>query len=75
MDTKYLATNIEWDTDGEKVSYLPESCTLSRRYLVDNGYIDEDDDDEYAFDRMADALSDIFGWCIIGLNISTKWNP
>lgn len=52
---QYLATNIVWDTDGENVD-LPEEVVFE--------LFDEDDPDEYG----ADALSDMYGWCVISFS-------
>ena len=45
---EFLATNIDWDTDGEVVN-LPSDV------WIPNG-VDEKD--------IADYLSDRFGWCV-----------
>lgn len=47
---KYRCYDIMWDTDGISIDDLPEEYTLET----------EEEYDEY----LADALSDIFGWCV-----------
>ena len=32
--------------------------------MIENGYIEESFDDEAAMDKLADVLSDTFGWCV-----------
>lgn len=55
---RVFAYNIDWDTDGERVDFLPPSFE-----------IDLDDDADPEFD-LADALSDKFGFCINSLSFN-----
>ena len=48
-----IAYNIDWDTDGEEID-LPLEVKIP---------------DEIEEGRIADYISDIFGWCIFGLQI------
>ena len=51
---KVVAYDINWDTDGEKVDYLPNSVMIPHT-------VDDDD--------IADYLSDRFGFCIFDFKI------
>ena len=66
----FLVTDIQWDTDGEEIDDLPTEYYIPFSDLM---YEDEDlgdvDIDELE-DRVADYLSDQFGWCINGLVIN-----
>lgn len=56
---KYLASDIEWDTDGEEVDGLPTDVTI----VFDpdaNDCIDQDEINE----KLVDILSDEYGWLI-----------
>ena len=48
------ATNINWDTDGEKIGHLPTELELP---------------DEITEETAADYLSDRYGWCINSLDV------
>lgn len=52
---KCVITNIDWDTDGEKVSTLPTDVTLELEDLDGLGVSDQD---------VADELSDKYGYCV-----------
>ena len=54
---KVRAFNIKYDTDGEKVK-LPKSI------IIDMDVEDENDIDL----EIADYISDITGWCVLGCN-------
>ena len=51
-------TSIDWDTDGDETVFgkLPQRVTLN-----------VDDEDE-----IADALSDMYGWCVFGLTYTVE---
>lgn len=51
---KVVVYDINWDTDGEKVDYLPNSVMILHA-------VDDDD--------IADYLSDRFGFCIFDFKI------
>lgn len=55
MKIKCVITNIDWDTDGEVIEYLPASVTLELEDLDGLGVSDED---------VADELSDRYGFCV-----------
>lgn len=61
MITKVKATDIEWDTDGKKISDLPDTTIIE---------IEHEDDDDLE-DLVADTLSDKFGFCIFSFNYDT----
>ncbi len=65
----FLITDIQWDTDGEEREDLPESCHLPLRDLLDDDEGLGDVSVEELKDRVADYLSDQFGFCIFGLVI------
>ena len=51
-------TSIDWDTDGDQVMFdkLPQRVIL-----------EVDDEDE-----IAEALSDMYGWCVFELSYNTE---
>jgi len=56
MKVKCVITNIDWDTDGEKIKELPKDVTFEMDY-----------DDEYGAEldqEVADELSDRYGFCV-----------
>lgn len=55
MKVKCVITNIDWDTDGEEIEYLPANVTLELEDLEGLGVSDED---------VADELSDRYGFCV-----------
>lgn len=55
MKIKCVITNIDWDTDGEVIEYLPASVTLELEDLDGLGVSDED---------VADELMDRYGFCV-----------
>lgn len=59
---KTFAVDIEWDTDGEDADMigLPSWVEIP-------SYVDEDD--------IADYLSDVFGFCVIGFEIEHAQQP
>lgn len=52
--------NIEWDTDGEDLSFLPESVTLTVN------------DDVNVKEVGADILSDKYGFCVNSFNFEEE---
>ena len=60
----FFCSEIEWDTDGEDVPELPSEMVFFEKDMIENGYIEESFDDEAAMDKLADVLSDTFGWCV-----------
>lgn len=55
MKIKCVITNIDWDTDGEVIEYLPANVTLELEDPDGLGVSDED---------VADELSDRYGFCV-----------
>lgn len=55
MKIKCVITNIDWDTDGEVIEYLPANVTLELEDLDGLGVSDID---------VADELSDRYGFCV-----------
>ena len=55
MKIKCVITNIDWDTDGEVIEYLPANVTLELEDLDGLGVSDVD---------VADELSDRYGFCV-----------
>jgi hypothetical protein len=53
---EFYVTNIEWDTDGEKIETLPTEAIIEAK-----------DEDE-----IADKLSDEYGFCIFNLTIKER---
>ena len=58
----YVATNIEWDTDGEDID-LPNTLEID---VPDS--TDAEDIDEY----ISDELSNITGFCYFGFSLTVK---
>ena len=56
-----------WDTDGDKklTRTLPQSCDIT---------IEDYEDGDYLDDEIADALSDLTGFCVEGFNYTIKNN-
>lgn len=73
----FLVSDIEWDTDGEEVEYLPESCIVPFLSLLKK---DENADDIITVDdadtlkkleeRISDYLSGSYGFCHSGFSCS-----
>ena len=55
MKIKCVITNIDWDTGGEVIEYLPANVTLELEDLDGLGVSDID---------VADELSDRYGFCV-----------
>ena len=62
---KLYATDISWDTDGEKIS-LPIEVEMP--IPVSLQYQLEEEEESI----LSDYLSDTFGWCINSFNIIMK---
>jgi hypothetical protein len=64
MTTNPLVTvnvsNIKYDTDGHRIVGLPKKLNL----LVDKEWYESDPDS-----CLADAISDVTGWCVLGFDI------
>lgn len=60
METNYLVTDIEYDTDGEEVD-LPTTLEIP----VPN-------DEENIEDFISDKISDLTGFCHFGFNFVKK---
>ena len=60
-------SEIVWDTDGDKklTRTLPHSCDIT---------IEDYEDGDYLDDEIADALSDLTGFCVEGFNYTIKNN-
>lgn len=60
-------SEIVWDTDGDKklAKTLPHSCDINIEDCVDGDDLD---------DEIADALSDLTGFCVEGFNYTIKNN-
>ena len=58
---KVKCTEIQWDTDGDKELFksLPQEVEITLDDYVEGDYLD---------DELADALSDLYGFCIEGYN-------
>lgn len=58
---KVKCTEIQWDTDGDKELFksLPQEVEITLDDCVESDYLD---------DELADALSDLYGFCIEGYN-------
>ena len=54
LSTRAYAVNINWDTDGEDIEYLPERVSIP--FFMDD-------------DEIADYLSDKYGFCVFGFDI------
>lgn len=54
LSTRAYAVNIEWDTDGEDIEYLPERVSIPL-------FMDDDE--------IADYLSDKYGFCVFRFDI------
>lgn len=59
----YVCSNIQWDTDGEKVEGLPTELRYPRNKLLADGIIEEDYDDDDVFDALEGIISDEIGFC------------
>ena len=62
----FLIKDIQWDTDGEDIDDLPDAYYIPFSELMDEDEALGDIDVNDLKDRIADYLSDKFGWCIFG---------
>ena len=68
----FLITNIKWDTDNEEIEGLPDTYYIPfSNLLIDNECLDNVDIQELR-DRIADYLTDFYGWCIVGFTADYK---
>ena len=69
--TSVIASDIEWDTDGEDVPSLPSMVSINEIDLMHDAFehIENLDGAEIA-DRVVEYLSDTYGFCVFGC----KWN-
>lgn len=67
MATKYIVTNILWDTDRDKetLTNLPAELSIDSDAL---GISDEDEIEE----TISDYLSDIYGFCHFGFSFEKE---
>lgn len=65
------ATNIKWDTDGDKMLLrtLPDIVILPEQFSHDNYMEDGEYDEDALFEDVADWLSDEYGFCHFGFDI------
>ena len=67
--TVITVKRIEWDTDGEDVD-LPEVVYIDLDDLLYDGETEEIlDDCEEIYDRIADYLSDNYGFCMFNFDV------
>ena len=64
----FVCKDIIWDTDGENVD-LPKTVQFTESYLTERNYFENGITDNVALDRIADALSDKYGWCVKGFQM------
>ena len=67
MATKYMVTNIQWDTDGDKENLMDLPAELS----IDADTLSISDKDEIE-ETISDYLSDIYGFCHFGFNFEKE---
>ncbi len=67
---KIIVSNIEWDTDGERVN-LPTKVIIRRP----SPELLEDAENGGYDDLVCDYLSDRFGWCICGFAVDVVDYP
>lgn len=61
----FSVSKIRWDTDGYKIKGLPSRAIIPFKDLIYDGEVFGDDvDEEDLMDRIADILSDKYGFCI-----------
>ena len=61
--------NIEWDTDGEEVESLPISVDIPVFEILDSNESLEDLSEDDLEERLANFLSDEFGFLVFGFSI------
>ena len=67
MATKYMVTNIQWDTDGDKENLMDLPAELS----IDADTLSISDKDEIE-ETISDYLSDTYGFCHYGFNFEKE---
>lgn len=70
MATKYMVTNILWDTDGDKkiLKKLPKELSIDSDILS----ISDENDREEVEEAISDYLSDTYGFCHYGFNFEKE---
>ena len=70
MATKYMVTNILWDTDGDKkiLKNLPKELSIDSVILS----ISDENDREEVEEAISDYLSDTYGFCHYGFNFEKE---
>ena len=61
MKIRVKCFDIEWDTDGEEVAHLPESCEIDVDCEMEH----------YTEQVITDLLSDKYEWCVTSFNCKT----
>ena len=67
MATKYMVTNIQWDTDGDKENLMDLPAELS----IDADTLSISDKDEIE-ETISDYLSDTYGFCHYGFDFEKE---
>ena len=67
MATKYMVTNIQWDTDGDKENLMDLPAELS----IDTDTLSISDEDEIE-ETISDYLSDTYGFCHYGFDFEKE---
>jgi hypothetical protein len=64
---KLQVTDIQWDLSTDEDDEFSDSDSLPESYVLE---YDEEEfvDDDSLSDWICETLSDMFGWCITGLN-------
>ena len=60
----FMVESILWDTDGEYVEELPDTCSIPWEDLLYEGESLDSVEEEDLKERIADYLSDLYGWCV-----------
>ena len=70
MATKFIVTNIQWDTDGDEkiLKDLPTELSID----ADTLNISNENDSEKVEETISDYLSDSYGFCHYGFNIEKE---
>ena len=70
MATKFMVTNILWDTDGDKkiLKKLPKELSIDSDILS----ISDENDREEVEEAISDYLSDTYGFCHYGFNFEKE---
>lgn len=70
MATKFIVTNIQWDTDGDEkiLKDLPTELSID----ADTLNISNENDSEKVEETISDYLSDSYGFCHYGFNFEKE---